>query len=106
MFKMYFKIDNNKLNADGLSSKTSELKSIINTIDSYRIDEISVDENGNVEHSLSTTNFGDESYLISLLEEIPWFMKYVLVWNTNDNGLESNMIDVEREMGLKCSYAS
>lgn len=106
MFKMYFKIDNNRLNADGMGSKIAELDSIIKEIDSYHIDNVSTDAEGNMEHSLSTTNFGDESYLITLLEEIPWFMKYVLVWNTNDNGLESNMIEVEREMGLKCSYAS
>ena len=33
------------------------------------------------------------------------FMKYVLEWNTDDNGLFSNMIDVEREMGVDCAYA-
>ena len=105
MFKMYFKIDNKKLNADGVGTKTAELNSLIRGIDSYQIDSVLTDADGNVEHKISTTDFGDESYLISLLEEVPWFMKYVLVWNTNDNGLESNMIDVEREMGLKCSYA-
>ena len=106
MFKMYIKIDSNRLSADGVGSKIAELNSAINEISSYKIENISKDKNGNMEQSLSTTNFGDESYLISLLEEMPWFMKYVLVWNVNDNGLESNMIDVEREMGLQCSYAS
>ena len=106
MFKMYFKIDANKLYADGEDSKLTELNAAIQEVDSYKVENISKDKNGNIEHLLSTTNFGDESYLISLLEEMPWFMKYVLVWNVNDNGLESNMIDVEREMGLNCSYAS
>ena len=43
--------------------------------------------------------------MISQLEDMPWFMKYVTEWKTDDNGLKSDMIDVEREMGLKCAYA-
>ena len=105
MFKMYIKMNNAKLTADGLSSKDKELTEIIDNIDSYRIDSISQDVDGNTEHTISTTKFGDESYLISILEETPWFMKYVLSWNTEDNGMFSNMIDVEREMGVRCSYA-
>ena len=105
MFSMYIKINNSKLISDGLGSKRDALSNIIDDIESYNIDSISEDEEGNVIHSISTNSFGDESYLISLLEEIPWFMKYVMVWDTYDNGLYSDMIDVEREMGVKCSYA-
>ena len=105
MFKMYIKMDNARLAADGLDSKRDELTDMIKDIDSYRIESCSTDEDGNTEHSLSTAKFGDESYLISLLEETPWFMKYVKTWNTDDNGLFSDMIEVERDMGVKCSYA-
>ena len=106
MFKMYIKLDNARLVADGLDSKSDELTNIVRTIDSYAVDSATKDSDGNTTHEFSTSNFGDESYLITLLEETPWFMKYVLVWNTNDNGYFSDMIEVEREMGLKCSYAS
>lgn len=106
MHTMYIKLDNSKLVADGIGLKSDDLFNIVKTIDSYRIDKSQIDFDGNAEHQFSTTKFGDESYLISLLEEIPWFMKYVLVWRTDDNGLISDMIAVEREMGLKCSYAS
>ncbi len=105
MFKMYIKLNNAKLSADGLGSRDKELTDIVKDIDSYRIEKVSTDIDGNTEHTLSTTKFGDESYLISILEETPWFMKYVLIWNTEDNGMFSNMIDVEREMGVRCSYA-
>lgn len=105
MFKMYIKLNNVKLAADGMDSKVKELTDIVRNIDSYRIDSVSEDIDGNIEHTISTTKFGDESYLISILEETPWFMKYVLTWNTDDNGMFSNMIDVERELGVRCSYA-
>ena len=104
MFKMYIKLNNQKLIADGIGSKNNELSEIVKGIDSYKIDKVETDSEGNTEHLFSTTKFGDESYLISILEETPWFMKYVLIWNIDDNGLLSNMIDVEREMGLDCSY--
>lgn len=106
MFTMTIKLNNSKLLSDGIGLKTSELFEIVNSIDSYKIEESIEDDDGNIEYRFYTTKFGDESYLISLLEETSWFMKYVLIWNTNDNGLVSDMIDVEREMGLKCSYAS
>lgn len=105
MFKMYIKLDNARLMADGLTSKSDELTSIIKDIDSYSIDSISVDTDGNSEHNVSTTENGDESYLITILEETPWFMKYVKEWKTDDNGFHSNMIEVERKLGEKCSYA-
>lgn len=105
MFRMYIKLNEKQLLVDGMGSKSSELSKIVKNIDSYTIDKVVKDVDGNTEHEFSTTQFGDESYLISLLEETPWFMKYVLVWNTNDNGYFSDMIAVEREMGLKCSYA-
>lgn len=105
MFRMYIKLNDNQMNKDGVGTRTKELTELILGIESYKIDSIKIDSDGNTEHLISTTKFGDESYLISLLEEIPWFMKYVLTWHTNDNGLESDMIDVEREMGLQCSYA-
>ena len=105
MFKMYIKLDNARIMADGLTSKSDELTSIIKDIDSYSIDSISVDTDGNSEHNVSTIENGDESYLITILEETPWFMKYVKEWTTDDNGFHSNMIEVERKLGEKCSYA-
>ena len=105
MFKMYIKMNNSKLNADGLESNMAVLMDIIRNIDSYSIDSSTTDTDGNTEHFISTNKFGDESYLISLLEDTPWFMKYVMIWNTDDNGMFSDMIDVEREMGAMCSYA-
>ena len=105
MFKMYIKLDNSRLIADGFGSKAEELTDIIKDIDSYTIESFSVDTDGNTEHSLSTTENGDESFLITILEETPWFMKYVKEWNTDDNGFHSNMIEVERKLGERCSYA-
>lgn len=106
MFKMYIKLNNSKLIADGFTSKSDELNNIVRSIDGYTVNSTTKDAEGNTEHEFSTSNFGDESYLITLLEETPWFMKYVLAWNTYDNGYFSDMIEVEREMGMKCSYAS
>ena len=106
MFKMYIKLDNSSLMADGFSSKSDELTNIVKTIDGYAIGNITKDADGNTEHEFLTTNFSNESYLITLLEGTPWFMKYVLAWSTNDNGYFCDMIEVEREMGLKCSYIS
>lgn len=101
MFEMSFEFSVKDLD----DVKISEIKNIIKDIESYTINNpIIMDEK--IVYQLSTTNFGDESYLISLLEDIPWFMKYVKAWLVNDNGLLSDMIVVEREMGQKCSYAS
>ncbi len=100
MFKMYVKLDNSRLKADGLMSKNDELIEIVRSVDSYAVDHTTKDADGNTEHEFSTSSFGDESYLITLLEETPWFMKYVLSWTTDDNGYLSDMIEVEREMGL------
>lgn len=104
MYKMYFKLAINKINSDSGASKIDELNALIEGIDSYKIEAITVDKDGNTEHYLSTSCFGDESFLISLLEDIPWFMKYVLIWYTDDDGLKSDMIEVERQMGVQCSY--
>ena len=90
---------------DGLNDKYAELESAIKEIESYIIESSIKDNDGNLVQSLSTQNFGDESFLISLMEDMPWFLKYVKSWETDDNGKRSNMIDVERDMGIKCSYA-
>ena len=90
---------------DGLNDKYAELESAIKGIESYIIESSIKDNDGNLVQSLSTQNFGDESFLISLMEDMPWFLKYVKSWETDDNGKRSNMIDVERDMGIKCSYA-
>lgn len=105
MFKMYIKINTSQMNKDGIGASVSELDNLITTFRSYRVIQDSVDSRGNVEKILETSKFGDESYLITKLENMPWFMKYVLSWNTDDNGMVSDMIDVEREMGQMCSYA-
>ena len=105
MFRMFFIINTNKMQQDGLDDKYEELEAAVKGIDSYSIDLSKKDEEGNLLQELSTTKFGDESFLISLLEDMLWFMKYVIRWETDDNGLKSNMIDVEREMGFECSYA-
>ncbi len=105
MFSMYIKMNTVKLITDGIGSKRDALNDIIKSIDSYNIDSVHLDEEGNTIHKISTESFGDESFLISQLEETPWFMKYVMVWNIDDNGLYSDMIDVERDIGVRCSYA-
>ena len=48
--------------------------------------------------TLLTDDFGDESFLISLMEDMPWFLKYVKFWETDDNGKMSDMIAVERDI--------
>lgn len=105
MFRMLFSINTNKMVQDGLGDKYEELETAVKSIDSYIVETNKKDEDGNLLQELSTSKFGDESFLISLLEDMPWFMKYVTRWETDDNGLRSNMIDVEREMGFECSYA-
>ena len=105
MFKMTYCININLMEKDGLNDKYAELESAIKEIESYIIESSIKDNDGNLVQSLSTQNFGDESFLISLMEDMPWFLKYVKSWETDDNGKRSNMIDVERDMGIKCSYA-
>ena len=105
MFKMTYCININLMEKDGLNDKYTELESAIKGIESYIIESSIKDNDGNLVQSLSTQNFGDESFLISLMEDMPWFLKYVKSWETDDNGKRSNMIDVERDMGIKCSYA-
>ncbi len=105
MFKMTYCININLMEKDGLNDKYAELESAIKGIESYIIESSIKDNDGNLVQSLSTQNFGDESFLISLMEDMPWFLKYVKSWETDDNGKRSNMIDVERDMGIKCSYA-
>ena len=105
MFKMTYCININLMEKDGLNDKYAELESAIKGIESYIIESSFKDNDGNLVQSLSTQNFGDESFLISLMEDMPWFLKYVKFWETDDNGKRSNMIDVERDMGIKCSYA-
>lgn len=105
MFKMTYCIDTNLMEKDGLYSKYAELESAIKEIDSYVVESSITDNEGNLVQTVSTQNFGDESFLISLLEDMPWFLKYVKSWETDDNGKRSDMIDVERDMGVRCSYA-
>ncbi|MBR1914288.1 MAG: hypothetical protein IJ827_05650 [Lachnospiraceae bacterium] len=105
MFKMTYCINTNLMEKDGMNEKFEELESAIKGIDSYIIESSIRDKEGNLVQSLYTQNFGDESFLISLLEDMPWFLKYVKSWETDDNGKKSDMIDVERDMGVRCSYA-
>ncbi len=69
MFKMYIKINTLKLISDGLKSSNDILLNIIKSIDSYNIVHLTTDITGNTEYCISTNKFGDESYLISLLED-------------------------------------
>lgn len=106
MYTMYIKINNKEINKDGIKHDFPDLKSIVLGIEGYNVDRVSIGMDGNTEYVFSTKQFGVESYLISILEEIPYFLKYVIEWNTDDDGLVSNMIDVEREMGVQCAYAA
>jgi transcriptional regulator of NAD metabolism len=52
---MYIKLNNAKLAEDGMDSKVKELTDIVKNIDSYKIDNVSQDMDGNIEHTISTT---------------------------------------------------
>ena len=105
MFKMTYCINLSLMEKDGLRDKCAELEAAIKGIDSYTVEFSDRDNEGNLVQILSTADFGDESFLISLMEDMPWFLKYVKSWETDDNGKRSDMIAVERDMGVRCSYA-
>lgn len=95
---MTYCINLSLMEKDGLEDKYAELEAAIKGIDSYTFESSVKDDKGNLVQTVSTNDFGDESFLISLMEDIPWFLKYVKSWETNDNGKMSDMIAVERDM--------
>ena len=98
MFKMTYCINIGLMEKDGLGDKYAELEAAIKGIDSYTVESSVRDNEGNLIQTLLTDDFGDESFLISLMEDMPWFLKYVKSWETDDNGKMSDMIAVERDM--------
>ena len=39
-----------------------------------------------------------------LLEDKPWFMKYVASWKIDDGNLKDDVIEGMRAVGIQCSY--
>lgn len=97
MFKMYFEIDEKRMQKNGINveKKWLELEQII-----AEVEDISILKRGYI----SASSWGLISWVTELLEELPWFMKYVSCWETIDAGGIDNVIEGYRDNGVKCCY--
>ncbi len=97
MFKLYIGLDEERMERDGL-----DVEEAWNKIDEMVIetDEITTISRGEYE----TYEHGTRSFLMMLLREEDWFMKYVNKFITENSSRTEDVIAVYREMGLKISY--
>ena len=51
-----------------------------------------------------TESSGIRSWFMHLLEDKPWFMKYVASWKIDDGNLKDDVIEGMRAAGIQCSY--
>ncbi len=97
MFKLYIGLDEERMERDGL-----DVEEAWNKIDEMVIetDEITTISKGEYE----TYDFGIRSYLISLLDDTEWFMKYVNKYIMSDSSRSDDIIESYKEMGIKINY--
>ncbi len=97
MFKLYIGLDEERMERDGL-----DVEEAWNEIDEMVVetDEITTISRGEYE----TYDNGIRNYLVMLLTDSAWFMKYVNKFLLSDSSRTDDVIEACREMGIKISY--
>ena len=98
MLKMIIKLDEKRMLKDGVdvSYCWAKIEQTANDIE-----EIVLIEKG----VFVTEDSGARCWFMELLEDIPWFMKYVACWEIDDGNLKDDVIEGLRDLGVMCSYA-
>ena len=93
-FHMHIALDEERMAQDGLDpeEKWIELRTILADIEG-----ICMAHEGFV---VSETS-GARSWFYEILEETPWFMRYVTRWEIDDPTVKDDVIETLREMGVK-----
>lgn len=97
MFKMIIKLDEKRMEKDGLNvaEKWAEIDEMLLDLPKMKQPERGL---------FITESSGIRSWFMSLLRDIPWFMKYVSVWKIDDTHVKDDVIQGLREFGLRCCY--
>ncbi len=97
MFKLYIGLDEERMERDGLDVDAAWEQ--INDM---------IEETGDIDTIskgvYDTESSGARSYLMMLMRDEAWFMKYVNKWIIDDPSRRENAIAVYRDMGMRCSY--
>lgn len=101
---MIIEINTSKMDKEGIYYNLDSIKETVSNIKTYKITNEGFSKENNYYLDIFTTDSNDAEWLTYKLEQIPWFMKYVIKWESIDDGMFSDVIAVEREMGELCSY--
>lgn len=96
-FRMLIALDEERMERDGLnvSEKWAEIDKLLVDLPEMKQPERGV---------FTTDDFGIRSWFMELLEETPWFMKYVANWKIDDGNLKDDVMEGLRDAGIPCSY--
>ena len=97
MFKMTFKLDEERMERDGLDVEDA-WKQIDEML--VKTGDIHMDEKGVV----IADNFGSHLFFERMLKQCTWFMKYVSIWTAKVSKMNVNYISELNEMGIRCCY--
>lgn len=104
-YKSIIEVDTAKMRRDGLDvdALIRNLEHEILEIESYSLDSHFDEESYHL--CIGTDIWGHSVVALNAFVYAPWFMKYVIKWDVNDNGMHSDGIETQRELGKRCSYA-
>ena len=96
-FRMLITLDEERMVRDGLnvSEKWAEIDEMLIDLPKMKQPERGV---------FVTESSGIRSWFMHLLEDKPWFMKYVASWKIDDGNLKDDVIEGMRAAGIQCSY--
>ena len=97
MFKMTFKLDEKRMERDGL-----DVEEAWKQIDDMLVEtgDIHMNEKGIV----IGDNYGAMLFFEDFLDDCEWFLKYVCVWIIDYGSIHEDYIKSTREMGVRCCY--